>query len=260
MMANSLLSKSQILDAGRSLLWIWLPVLIMRAFAEGLSFAIRASNGDAPLLNRRLGGAILTCVASMVVIAVLALRLVPAALTPGIAILLASLPLAFYAQICYASLFVETFAGIAVGLVCEIAGRRGRQFMWSAERLPRSSTSSPGFTCCSRRKPAVADPFARFDAVFFEKSRLATVALLYKDEYSAFTSLRESLGATDGAIFSHLERLIEGGYVSKRKEVAGMKAQTVYRLTDKGREEFDAYLKAVEEFLVSSAGRDTKEE
>jgi DNA-binding MarR family transcriptional regulator len=95
----------------------------------------------------------------------------------------------------------------------------------------------------------VPDPFARFDGVFFEKSRLSIMALLYKDEYAAFTSLRERLGATDGGIYSHLEKLIEGGYVEKRKEVAGMKAQTVYRLTAVGREEFDAYLSAVEELL-----------
>ena len=97
----------------------------------------------------------------------------------------------------------------------------------------------------------MADPFARFDGIFFEKSRLAIVALLYMDEYAAFTTLRERLGATDGAVYSHLERLIEGGYVEKRKEVVGMKAQTVYRLTKKGRKQFDAYLGVMEEMLGS---------
>jgi DNA-binding MarR family transcriptional regulator len=104
----------------------------------------------------------------------------------------------------------------------------------------------------------VADPFARFDGVFFEKSRLAIVALLYQDGYAAFTALRDRLEATDGSVYSHLERLILGGYVEKRKEVAGMKAQTVYRLTGKGRAEFDAYLAVVEELLVlrsSKGGR-----
>lgn len=104
----------------------------------------------------------------------------------------------------------------------------------------------------------MADPFARFDGVFFEKSRLAIVALLYMDEYAAFTTLRERLSATDGAVYSHLERLIEGGYVEKRKEVAGMKAQTVYRLTAKGRKEFDAYLAVMEELLASKAKKGVK--
>ena len=97
----------------------------------------------------------------------------------------------------------------------------------------------------------MADPFARFDGIFFEKSRLAMVALLYMEEYAAFTTLRGRLDATDGAAYAHLERLIEGGYVEKRKEVAGMKAQTVYRLTEKGRSEFDAYLTVMEGLLAS---------
>jgi DNA-binding MarR family transcriptional regulator len=104
----------------------------------------------------------------------------------------------------------------------------------------------------------VADPFARFDGIFFEKSRLAIVALLYMEEYAAFTTLRERLEATDGAAYSHLERLIEGGYVEKRKEVAGMKAQTVYRLTKKGRGEFNAYLAVMEGLLASSSQKGVK--
>ncbi|HTX72365.1 MAG TPA: transcriptional regulator [Rectinemataceae bacterium] len=99
----------------------------------------------------------------------------------------------------------------------------------------------------------MADPFSRFNGIFFEKSRLAIVALLYRDGYAAFTTLRERIEASDGAAYAHLERLIEGGYLEKRKEVAGMKAQTVYRLTKQGQEEFEAYLAAVEELLLASS-------
>jgi len=104
----------------------------------------------------------------------------------------------------------------------------------------------------------VADPFARFNGIFFEKSRLAIVALLYRDEYAAFTTLRERIEASDGAAYSHLERLIEGGYLEKRKEVAGMKAQTVYRLTGNGKAEFEAYLAAMEELLAVSSRKGKK--
>lgn len=104
----------------------------------------------------------------------------------------------------------------------------------------------------------MADPFGRFNGIFFEKSRLAIVALLYRDEYAPFTTLRDRIEASDGAAYAHLERLIEGGYLEKRKEVAGMKAQTVYRLTKVGRDEFEAYLSAVEELLVSSAHKEGK--
>ena len=84
------------------------------------------------------------------------------------------------------------------------------------------------------------------------------MALLYRDEYAAFTTLRERIDASDGAAYAHLERLIEGGYLEKRKEVAGMKAQTVYRLTELGHAEFEAYLAAVEELLVTSSRKGGK--
>jgi hypothetical protein len=124
-LANYLQFKNLGISLKDAISWIWLPVLVIGTIAEGLSFAIRAREGNAPLFNRRLGGAILTCIASMIVIAVIAARLAPIAMTPGIAILLAALPLVFYAQVCYASLFIETFVGIAFGLAFELAGARG---------------------------------------------------------------------------------------------------------------------------------------
>lgn len=125
-LASYLLFRNAGIGIGKALVWIWLPALVIGSIAEGLSFAIRAGGGNTPLFNRRLGGAILTCIASMIVIAVLAVRLAPVAMTPGIAILLAALPLVFYAQVCHATLFIETFVGIALGLAFELAGARGQ--------------------------------------------------------------------------------------------------------------------------------------
>ncbi len=108
-----------------ALVWIWLPVLILGAIAESLSWATRLSKQALPLFNRRLGGAILGWIASMVVFAVVVIRLAQVSLTPGIVILFAALPLVFYAQLSYGSLFIETFVVIAVGLLFEFAGAKG---------------------------------------------------------------------------------------------------------------------------------------
>lgn len=108
-----------------ALTWIWLPVLILGCIAESLSWAIRLSKKALPLFNRRLGGAILSWLASMVVFTVIVIRLAQVSLTPGIVVLFAALPLVFYAQLSYGSLFIETFAGIAVGLLFEFAGAMG---------------------------------------------------------------------------------------------------------------------------------------
>ncbi len=115
-----------------ALAWIWLPVLIIGCIAESLSWAIRLSKQALPLFNRRLGGAILSCIASMVVFTVVAIRLAQVSLTPGISVLFAALPIVFYAQLSYGSLFIETFAGIAVGLLFEFAGARGAELYLAA--------------------------------------------------------------------------------------------------------------------------------
>ena len=113
------------LDVRTALVWVWLPVLILGAVAESISFAVRLSRQALPLFNRRLGGALLSWIASTVVLTVIVIHLALVALTPGIAILLSALPVVFYAQVCYASLFIEAFAGIAVGLLFEFAGAQG---------------------------------------------------------------------------------------------------------------------------------------
>jgi len=113
------------IEVKTALVWIWLPVLIAASLAEAVSWAIRISKESLPLLNRRVGSAILAAIASVIVLTVVIIHLALVAITPGLAILLGSLPLVFYAQICYAPLFIETFAGIAVGLLFEFAGARG---------------------------------------------------------------------------------------------------------------------------------------
>lgn len=93
--------------------------------------------------------------------------------------------------------------------------------------------------------------YTRFDGVFFEKTRLSLVTLLHSREMMTFKSLKEYLGMTDGALYTHLEKLITAGYVEKRKELAGTTVQTVYKLTDNGNEEFLAYLEFLQSMLQS---------
>ncbi len=113
------------IDIRTALAWIELPALILGAIAESVSWALNSRRRALPLFNRRLGGAILSFIASSIVIVVVVVRLALVSLTPGIAVLFAALPIVFYAQISYGSLFIETFVGIAVGLLFEFAGATG---------------------------------------------------------------------------------------------------------------------------------------
>jgi predicted ArsR family transcriptional regulator len=94
----------------------------------------------------------------------------------------------------------------------------------------------------------MSEHYTRFDAVFFEKTRLSIVTALYREERS-FNELKADLGLSDGALYAHMEKLVESGYAEKAKVVQGDSARTMYRLTARGALEFDEYLKFLERML-----------
>ncbi len=91
--------------------------------------------------------------------------------------------------------------------------------------------------------------YTRFDSIFFEKTRLSLVTLLYREEKVPFQSLKRRLDLTDGALYSHLEKMIKAGYASKEKELAGGAVQTVYLLTAEGKKSFLDYLNFIQNVL-----------
>lgn len=94
------------------------------------------------------------------------------------------------------------------------------------------------------------DLYTRFDSVFFEKTRLSLVTLLYRREMATFNILKKKMDLSDGALYTHLEKLIGAGYVEKRKEIAGTAVQTVYSLTPDGKRLFLEYI----DFLKNMVG------
>jgi predicted ArsR family transcriptional regulator len=98
----------------------------------------------------------------------------------------------------------------------------------------------------------VTELFRRFDNVFFEKTRLSMMTVLYQEGTVSFNMFKERLAASDGAIYTHLEKLISAGYVHKKKEIAGTEVQTVYFPTRKGRSLFSDYLDFIEDLLRST--------
>jgi DNA-binding MarR family transcriptional regulator len=89
--------------------------------------------------------------------------------------------------------------------------------------------------------------YTQFDAVFFEKTRLSIMTVLYREDESSFSRLKQLFGLTDGAAYSHLRKLVESGYVEQSRRLGTDRAETWYALSKMGRETFRGYL----EFLVS---------
>ena len=94
--------------------------------------------------------------------------------------------------------------------------------------------------------------FTQFDNIFFEKTRLSMITVLYKEDRVSFNRLKKIIGGSDGAIYTHLQKLQEAGYVDQKKEIIGSKVQSFFFLTGNGKNLFKKYLKFMEEMIVSS--------
>ncbi len=88
--------------------------------------------------------------------------------------------------------------------------------------------------------------YTQFDNIFFEKTRLSIMTILYTEGEVSFKRLKKTLGGSDGAIYGHLQKLLNAKYISERKAIIGTTLQTVYALSSDGTELFKNYL----EFLA----------
>jgi len=85
--------------------------------------------------------------------------------------------------------------------------------------------------------------------VIHGKLRLALVSLLAGVEEAEFTWLRGKTGSTDGNLGAQLAKLEEAGYMRVKKKFVKRKPQTLYRLTDAGRQALTEYIQALKQLL-----------
>lgn len=84
---------------------------------------------------------------------------------------------------------------------------------------------------------------------FCSKLRLTIISCLVS-KYMFFSELREATKATDGNLSIQLKKLIGWGYIEAEKMLKDNKAVTQYHLTKEGLEEFESYVKFLEEVLT----------
>lgn len=85
------------------------------------------------------------------------------------------------------------------------------------------------------------------DKLIHEPARLIIMTQLYVIEEADFIFLMRQTGLTWGNLSSHMSKLEEAGYIEVRKEFLDKKPHTILRLTQKGRESFREYRKAMDE-------------
>lgn len=98
------------------------------------------------------------------------------------------------------------------------------------------------------------------DRVIHEKARLGILASLAAHEDGlVFNDLKQLCSLTDGNLSRHLAVLSDAGIVKMRKTGRGPRAQTMYRLTLRGRRRFVEYINVLES-VVSDAHKDAEAE
>jgi DNA-binding PadR family transcriptional regulator len=79
--------------------------------------------------------------------------------------------------------------------------------------------------------------------------RLALLSLLSGVEEAEFTWLREKTQATDGNLGAQLLKLEQAAYVTAEKKFVLRKPQTLYRITEAGRQALAEYVQALRQLL-----------
>ena len=91
--------------------------------------------------------------------------------------------------------------------------------------------------------------FKDLDPILHSQLRLAVVSLLINTEVAEFTYIREQTGATSGNLSIQITKLKEAGYISVTKKFRNNYPQTLCRITDLGRQEFETYVKNLKDYL-----------
>jgi DNA-binding PadR family transcriptional regulator len=89
----------------------------------------------------------------------------------------------------------------------------------------------------------------QLNPVIHGKLRLALLSLLAGAEEAEFTWLRGKTGSTDGNLGAQLLKLEEAGYVAVEKKFVLRKPQTLYRITETGRQALTEYVQALKQLL-----------
>lgn len=92
------------------------------------------------------------------------------------------------------------------------------------------------------------------DKLIHDRVRLGIMSALAANASLAFTEIRNLLGTTDGNISVHARKLEDAGYVACEKSFNGRVPQTLYRITESGRDALSRYLNHMEALINAMKG------
>jgi len=93
--------------------------------------------------------------------------------------------------------------------------------------------------------------FKELDPILHSQLRLAIVSILISVKEAEFTFLKEKTNSTAGNLSVQINKLKEVGYIDVDKKFKDNYPQTTCRITTKGIDAFDQYVKNLQSYLSS---------
>jgi DNA-binding MarR family transcriptional regulator len=91
--------------------------------------------------------------------------------------------------------------------------------------------------------------FKDLDPLLHSQLRLAVMSLLLGVDEADFVFLKEQTGATSGNLSVQIDKLNEAGYIKVQKTFQGKMPRTVCKITAKGVNAFDKYVKNLKTYI-----------
>jgi DNA-binding transcriptional ArsR family regulator len=91
--------------------------------------------------------------------------------------------------------------------------------------------------------------FKELDPILHSQLRLAVMSLLISVKEAEFTFLKEKTNATAGNLSVQINKLKEAGYIDVTKQFSNNYPQTICKITRKGVEAFEEYVKALQSYM-----------
>jgi len=91
--------------------------------------------------------------------------------------------------------------------------------------------------------------FKNLDPLLHSQLRLAVMSLLIGVEEADFVFLKDKTKATSGNLSVQIEKLKEAEYINVEKTFQGKMPRTICRITPKGIEAFNEYVKTLQTYI-----------
>lgn len=91
--------------------------------------------------------------------------------------------------------------------------------------------------------------FKDLDPILHSQLRLAVMSLLISVKEAEFTFLKDKTNATAGNLSVQIQKLKDAGYIDVVKQFKDNYPQTICKITSKGINAFEQYVKALNEYI-----------